>query len=213
MEASNHLDNIIGKNNGVSNIQVVYVDIEKYSKRRTSNQSIIINLFTEILSQSLNETAKRKLEYIQNNGINFSKDVVLIPTGDGAAVVFTFMGLHDVHLDFAKIILKNVQEKNSLITCSDFNTNGWCNCHHGFNVRIGVSEGKGIVYKDINGNYNIAGNPINLAARVMNLIDKNQIVFTKESYNQLIDLVENPEFDINKAVRGICSPGSLTFLK
>jgi hypothetical protein len=60
-------------------------------------------------------------------------------------------------------------------------------------LRIGISEGRGVVYKDINGNYNVAGRVINLAARVMGLGDKNQILFTEESYNQIVDMVDDAD--------------------
>ena len=59
-------------------------------------------------------------------------------------------------------------------------------------MRVGISEGKGIIYKDVNGNYNVAGSVINLASRVMGLVDRSQIAFTEEAYRQLIDLIDDP---------------------
>ena len=66
--------------------------------------------------------------------------------------------------------------------CQIFTDNGWCNCHEFFDVRIGIADGKAIVFKDINDNYNVAGNPINIASRVMGLGDRQQIILTDEAY-------------------------------
>ena len=55
-------------------------------------------------------------------------------------------------------------------------------------------EGKVIIYKDINNNYNVAGNPINMAARLLSEANRNQIVLTETAYKQTIDLSDNPNY-------------------
>jgi len=192
---SNHLNTIIDKHNQVCNLQVVFVDIEKYSQRRTSGQVAIINAFTNCIKSSLDEVAKQNIAFIQANDINFLKDIILIPTGDGCAINFSFDGLHNVHLRFSELLMKKIYEFNiSSENCDKFNSNGWCNCHNKFNVRVGVTEGKGLIYKDVNDNYNVAGNVINMAARLLSIAERNQVLFSEDAYKQIIDLVEDPNF-------------------
>ncbi|MBC2728607.1 adenylate/guanylate cyclase domain-containing protein [Desulfosporosinus sp.] len=193
MVASNHLEGIITNQNRVTNMQVVFLDIEKYSKRRTSMQVSLIDQFTGILKKALDQVGKAYLDYAQKNNLNFKNDIILIPTGDGAAVVFPFEALPGIHLDYAKEVLLEIFNINSTNHCEEFMSEGWCNCHPNLNVRIGIAEGKGIIYKDINGNYNVAGNVINMASRVMGLADSNQIIFTKDAHDQLIDLIDIPD--------------------
>jgi class 3 adenylate cyclase len=189
---SKHLEEIMTKHNRITNLQVVFVDIEKYSRRRTLTQTEVIDRFTSCLDKALTRTSKEFIEYAQANGINFQTDIITLPTGDGAAIVFSFDGLHNIHLFFAKSLLEEIHDANMSTPCEKYNEHGWCNCHPNFGIRIGISEGRGIVYKDINKNYNVAGGVINLAARVMGLADKDQIIFTKDAYQQIIDMVDDP---------------------
>lgn len=190
---SKHLERIMAKHNRVANLQVVFADVEKYSQRRTLTQTEVIDRFTNCLGNALKSTAKEFVEYAQANDINFQTDIITLPTGDGAAIVFTFDGLHDIHLYFAKQLLKEIYEANGTTPCDKYNEQGWCNCHSNLGVRIGISEGRGIVYKDINGNFNVAGGVINLAARVMGQADRDQIIFTKDAFKQIIDMVDDPD--------------------
>jgi len=191
---SKHLEEIIQQHNHACTLQVVFVDIESYSKRRTLNQVSVIEAFTRALQTALQEVGKKFLEYAQSNDLNFKSDIITIPTGDGAAVVFSFDGLADVHLYFARELLKASYESRVGAACEVFAAEGWCNCHSHFNLRIGISEGKGIIYRDVNDNYNVAGNPINMASRVMALADRNQILFTEEAYKQIIDMATDAGF-------------------
>jgi hypothetical protein len=84
-----------------------------------------------------------------------------------------------------------------------FSENGWCNCHDFFDIRIGVADGKAIVFKDINGNYNVAGNPVNVASRVMGLADRQQILITEEAYKNLIDMTEDTTLESRFISHGI----------
>jgi hypothetical protein len=140
--SSIHLDEIINRHNQIANAQVVFVDIEKYSKRRTQSQIAVINSFTACLEGALAETARQYVEYTQNNNINLQTDIIKIPTGDGAALGFTFDGLHDIHLNFARSLLKGAYDRRAGEVCDRFNEDGWCNCHAYFNLRVGISEGK-----------------------------------------------------------------------
>ena len=191
MTESVHLKDIIDSIKGPINMDVVFVDIVDYSKRKSTIQKKVIDNFTKISLDSLQVISQKYIEYAQENNINFSSDIIRIPTGDGLAVVFTFEGLQFIHLDLAKAILEKIHEHNTKNSCERFNEHGWCNCHDNFNLRIGISEGKGIIFKDINGNHNVAGTTINIAARVMQKGDGNTILLTEDAYNNIIDMTED----------------------
>jgi len=191
MTKSPHLSNIIEKQNRTSTISVVFVDIEKYSKRRTVNQIAVVDSFTACLKEALKEISKSYIAYAQARDLNFDSDVIKLPTGDGAAVIFPFEGLHDIHLQFARTLLRIVDDRNRNNYCEKFTAQGWCNCHSNFNITTGISEGKGIIYTDLNGNYNVAGAVVNMAARAMGQADRNQIVLTQEAFDQLIEMDED----------------------
>jgi hypothetical protein len=176
------------------------VDVEKYSRRRTVAQISVVDALTKCLKLALTEVSKQYIDYAQANGLNFDADIIKLPTGDGAAVVFPFEGLHDIHLCFATHLLKAVHQFNENTPCEKFAAHGWCNCHPNFNIRTGISEGKAIVYVDINGGYNVAGGVVNMAARAMGAGDRNQIIFTDEAYKDIVEMDENPQM-VEKFVR------------
>ena len=193
MKNSKHLNMIIEKYNRTCNIQVVFTDIEKYSKRRIEKQISIVDSFTQCISKAIEKTSHTFLKYSQENNINFLNDTIVLPTGDGAAIIFAFNGLNDIHLCFSMALLEEIYNINMINKCEIFEKNGWCDCHDYFNLRIGISEGKAILFKDINEQYNVAGSVVNMAARVMGLLDRNQIGFTEEAYRSYIEFSENKE--------------------
>ena len=205
MTDSPHLKDILEAKKGSANLEVVFMDIVDYSKRKSSIQKKVIDNFTETSQDALRVISQKYIEYAQENNINFVSDILKIPTGDGLAVVFTFEGLQFIHLDFAKAILEKIHEHNIKNDCERFKEQGWCNCHDNFNLRIGISEGKGIIFKDINGNYNVAGNTINIAARVMQKGDKNTILLIEDAYASIIDMTEDTlieeDFNIFKNIK------------
>jgi hypothetical protein len=105
--------------------------------------------------------------------------------------------LHTRALDFPTEFIRLLTVSNSENACDRFAENGWCNCHGNFKIRIGIAEGKGIIYEDINGNPNVAGKTINMAARVMGLADPMQIIFTEEAYRSLIDMTTDVSIENN----------------
>jgi class 3 adenylate cyclase len=188
---SKHLDDIIAKHHGATNVMVVFLDVIKYSMRKSVMQQRIITAFNEVLQQSCDEMSRHYAPDAQKMDVNFLNDIIKIPTGDGAAIVFAFDGLQNIHLHFAISFLDFAVSKRQNVECPIFSEHGWCNCHNFFDVRIGISDGKGIVFKDINSNYNFAGNPINFASRVMGLGDRRQILLTEEAYKNMIDMTED----------------------
>ena len=186
--ASEHLETRINKNHGSATMQVAFLDIVGYSKRKSTVQFALIQEFTRLVTDSLHHVGQKFLQYAQAHNANFANDIIRIPTGDGIAVVFTFDGLESIALDFVESLLEKIHNHNNAAPCAKFEQDGWCNCHPYFRVRVGVSEGKGIVYKDVNGSYNVAGATINLAARVMGRAEASQVFFTREAYKNLVDM-------------------------
>ena len=195
--ASTYLNNIMDTKNSICNMQIVFVDIVKYSKRRTARQRALINDFTDLIKKAITETNKEHFDVLNNNNVDLIKDSILIPTGDGIAIGMPFEWINELHLNLSLNILKEIFLVNSNHDCIKFKSNSFCDCHNNLTVRIGVSVGQVILYKDINGNYNVAGNPINLASRVMNFADQNQILFSEEAYKQLSEM-SNTEYLFHK---------------
>lgn len=195
MPSSRHLANIVNNNYGSASLQVVFSDIEKYSLRKSTTQREVVDKFTELASSARRRVSELYVEYAQSHDLNFSNDIINIPTGDGLAVVFSFDGLERIHLDFAENILEMVHDHNVTNDCAKFVDNGWCNCHDSMRVRVGIASGKGIVYLDINEAYNVAGNSINLAARVMGQVDGMQIALTEDAYETLIDMTTDTDLE------------------
>src|SRR5271166_4118429 len=170
---SHHLENIISKHHGSTNAWVVFLDVIKYSMRKSVMQQRVVQSFNDILKKTVESVSAMHVTASQKLELNLGTDIVIIPTGDGAAIVFPFQSLSNIHLDFALAFLEHLLTSRGEESCHTFNDNGWCNCHAFFDVRIGVSEGKVIVFKDVNENYNVAGNTINIASRIMGLSDRN----------------------------------------
>src|ERR1043165_7647806 len=186
---SKHWDRIIANNNQIApSLQIVFVDIVKYSARSVVSQRIVIERFMACLKPALNDLPLLSDEVgdlIRGNP-DFYANVIKLPTGDGAALAFPVEAVADLHLHFAKRLLEEVDKRNRETYCPAFEREQWCNCHESFNLRVGVSAGgDNIIYKDINDNYNVAGVVINLAARVMDLADGGQIIFTRNAYEKL----------------------------
>ena len=51
------------------------------------------------------------------------------------------------------------------------------------------------MYKDFNGLYNVAGNAVNVASRVMSTAEPQQILLTADAYNNMIDMTEDTELE------------------
>lgn len=202
---SDHLDSIINKQHGAVNATVVFIDIVKYSLRKSIMQQKIIQEFNEILKDSITTVAGKHIAQSQKQDLNLSTDLVVLPTGDGALVVFPFEGLQGINLDFSLDFLNKSVSSRKDIECKIFSEQGWCNCHSFFDVRIGVAEGKAIIYKDYNGSYNVAGSTVNIASRVMNLCDRQNILFTESAYKSLIDMTEDTKIESRFSSLGLIS--------
>jgi hypothetical protein len=184
---------------GTVDAQVVFLDIVSYSKRKSTIQKQVVERLQSDIRATLIEVGRENLEYIQANNVNFATDVVIIPTGDGAALAFTFGGMQTLGISFSTSFLKRVHDEIIAHPCQRFAEHGWCNCHSYYLVRIGISEGKVIVYEDVNGIVNIAGTTINDAARIMDKADASQILMTELAYINLIDITDDNSLE-NKII-------------
>lgn len=185
---SHYLEQIITEKNSTCSMQIVFVDIVSYSKRNSHAQVKVINTFRVCLEAALAATATQFENDLEKARLTLRDNVILIPAGDGAAIGFPFDGLHDMHLVFAIALLSEIGKRNAIADCVRFRKQNWCDCHDAMKIRTGVSEGKVIVYKDINDNFNIAGTTVNLAARVMSVADADEILFSEDAYRQFRDM-------------------------
>lgn len=185
---SKYLSEIFTNKESISTMQIVFVDIVKYSKRNTKRQLKLIDCFTKLIEKSIEDTSKEYFNQLNKLKINFKGDILKLPTGDGIAIGLPFDWLNEIHLDLSIHILNEIEKLNNSNDCLIFKENHWCNCHNSLNIRIGIAKGEVILFKDINNNYNIAGKPINMAARVMDIADLNQIFFTEEAYDSYIEM-------------------------
>lgn len=186
---SKTIETIFKENNQITSLQIVFVDIVKYSARSVASQRDVLGRFMTCLRTALNllPTLSTELGELVNRDIaDFYASIIKLPTGDGAAIAFPFYAVADLHLLFAKRLLEEVHRLNAQTPCPVFEREGWCDCHPNFHLRVGISAGGDcIIYKDINERWNVAGTVINLAARVMDLADGEQIIFTDKAHEKL----------------------------
>ena len=194
---SRHLQRILRKENQIAHMQVVFCDVQLYSKRNSHTMIQIVNKLNELLKSCLLELQQTFAEYLDNNDLLLVRDVITLPTGDGAATVFTFSGLHDIHVAYAETLLAKTLQLQQKPRCDRFDKQGWCNCHPYMNLRIGVSEGRGIIYEDLNGRFNVAGEAVNMASRAMSIARPNQIVLTDNAYKELMDLTADTKISLD----------------
>jgi class 3 adenylate cyclase len=192
MTGSNLIDDILACNQRTALLKVVFADVHAFSKRRSRSQIEVIGAFVSTVREALVRLTCQYEESARARGISLSDDLITIPSGDGAAVVFPFDGFPSIHLDFSKTLMDLVHSLNSSAGCDRFTLHGWCNCHPSLYVSVGVSAGKGVIYRDVNGNYNVAGNAINMASCVRQLAGPRRILFSEEAFLKIIDEVDNP---------------------
>lgn len=100
-----------------------------------------------------------------------------------------------MHLDFAEILLEDVNTHNNSQTwCSAFKDHGWCDCHTKFNITVALNEGKGIFYLDVNENQNLAGTTINYANRALGFADRNQVLVARDAYEAFKEAPRTKDF-------------------
>src|SRR5438552_500949 len=98
---SKYLESIFSGGSRICSMQIVFVDIVSYSRRTSLRQVEMIDVFTKLLESTISETAKNYIDYCHRRDINFRKDIMILPTGDGAVVGFPISDIKDLHLFFA----------------------------------------------------------------------------------------------------------------
>lgn len=143
----------------------IFLDIVSYSFGRS------VEAQTEIIT-ALNSVVRDSVAQFKVG----DEQIIYLPTGDGICVAL--LGVeqpYDIHVQLALEILKRLEAYN--VNTVDQMRN--------FQVRIGLNANVDNLVTDINGKRNVAGAGINLAQRVMNAADGNQILVGESVYETL----------------------------
>ena len=104
------------------------------------------------------------------------EDSILIPTGDGMCIALISHELpYDIHMQLGLSVIKRLAIFNS----------AKINESRRFQVRIGINQNTDILVTDINDRLNVAGAGINMAARIMDKADGNQILTSRAVFDEL----------------------------
>ena len=150
---------------------VVFVDIVGYTKKSVSDQIIMKDRFTSLLSDSLKDIS--------------SDQRIILDTGDGAALsfigdpedaLFVGMNMRDMLKDLTPGALAPNDESTS--SSSDLF------------LRIGINLGPIKLVRDINGQPNIVGDGINVAQRIMSFARPGQVVVSR-SYFDVVSVISD----------------------
>jgi class 3 adenylate cyclase len=142
----------------------IFLDVISFSERSAEAQSAIVKQLNAILHAALKEASVNE------------QDRILIPTGDGMCIAMISPQLpYDVHIQTALQILQLLSEHNRLTE----------DASRKFEIRIGINQNTDIVVQDVNDRANVAGAGINMASRVMDKADGNQILVSQTVHDEL----------------------------
>ncbi len=143
----------------------VFLDVVNYSTGRS------VEAQTDIIS-TLNDLVRVSLMGF----ILIEEQRVYLPTGDGICIgLLGVESPYDVHIQLALEILRRLHAYNQ-DTADEMRR---------FQIRIGVNANVDNLVTDINGKRNVSGAGINLAQRVMNAGDGNQILVGEAVFETL----------------------------
>ena len=157
---------------------VVFVDIVGYSKKSVSEQIIVKDRFTALLSESLVDIPVEQR--------------LILDTGDGAALSFLgdpedalFVGMNlrdmvDRALAEANAGMDAAAEQADAVT-GDATPDLLAQA--ALPLRIGINLGPVKLVRDINGHPNIVGDGINVAQRIMSFARPGQIVVSRSFFD------------------------------
>lgn len=138
---------------------VVFVDIIGYSKRTVSEQIMLKDRFTALLSAALADISPDQR--------------LILDTGDGAAL--SFLGDPEDAL-FVSMHLRDMVQR------ADASSGGEPG-EEPLPLRIGINLGPVKLVRDINGHPNIVGDGINVAQRIMGFANEGQIVVSRSFFD------------------------------
>lgn len=142
----------------------VFLDVVGFSRRSAEAQSAIVKALNGIILGALTD------HEVDDD------DRILIPTGDGTCIALVSPELpYDAHIQISLNILAKLHAYNK-------DTSG---PNRQFQIRIGINQNTDILVSDINGKPNIAGAGINVASRIMDKSDANQIFVSQTVYEEL----------------------------
>jgi class 3 adenylate cyclase len=143
---------------------VVFVDIIGYSKRTVSEQIVLKDRFTGLLSAALTDIAPDQR--------------LILDTGDGAAL--SFLGDPEdalfVSMHLRDMVRKDLESNQASELPVDVNTEA-------LPLRIGINLGPVKMVRDINGHPNIVGDGINVAQRIMGFANEGQVVVSRSFFD------------------------------
>ncbi len=148
---------------------VCFVDIVGYSRQPVSEQILLKDRFTELLSESLKDVAPDQR--------------IILDTGDGAAL--SFLGDPEDAL-FVSMNMRDCLSRTAASAASAMTDGAGTNESAplgDLSLRIGVNLGPVKLIRDINGQPNIVGDGINVAQRIMSFAHPGQIVVSRSYYD------------------------------
>ncbi len=162
-------------------VKYIFLDVADFTNpcRTTEDQTAIVQTLNCIVTSSVAgyEFYSHEDEYI----LREEKGMIFLPTGDGMCIALLNLAKYpeyndNVNMDIALSIVESINNYNK-------NNTQWKN--RKFKVRIGLNEHKDNMVLDINRKLNIVGYGINMASRIMNLADCNQILVGEPVFNDL----------------------------
>jgi len=146
-------------------VQYVFLDIVAFSHERSVEaQADLVSYLNHIVRTSLTDLQVPP------------ESVVLLPTGDGMCIVLIGHSLaYDLHLNLGLRILVHLREHND----------GTSDQMRRFEMRVGLNQNVDNVVVDINDRRNVAGAGINMAQRIMDKADGNQILVGSQVHDTL----------------------------
>ena len=163
---SPHLDNLISTHPGSAALQVVFIDIVGYAKRKRAMQFSVVNEFTKLVNASLEQLGRKHEDYAASRGADFHRDVIRVATGFGLAVVFTFEDVPSLASDFTGLMAQAAAQHNRQVHCRQFEKNQWCNCHPAFQINVTLREGTGVIFREMNDTYGVADSSVDFSQRI-----------------------------------------------
>lgn len=143
-------------------VRYVFIDAVGFTQGRSveAQASVIAALNRTVKDSVVGVTADR---------------LIFVPTGDGICICLIGRSDYDAHVQLALVILERLARDNA--------AEG--DATRRFEVRIGIAENSDNIITDINGNANVAGSGVNLAARIMDVADGGQILVSVGVYEVL----------------------------